>query len=142
MDLVKDFGVTDRINPSEKDEESLICTIINLSGGFEVDAAMGVAGVPALIPADLRSLRIGGRYVEIGCSFPNATITDDGSDIVSRRLTINGFHNYETNHFYGAVDFLLRAKHQFPFTNTVSHHLGLQKIKDGLRIAHAGEAIR
>jgi putative phosphonate catabolism associated alcohol dehydrogenase len=140
--FVKEFGATDVINPSEMDDSSFIGMVKELTGGFGVDAAMEVAGVPALIPVGLRSLRIGGRYVEVGCSFPNATITYDVSDLVWRRLTLKGIHNYDTKHLQMGVDFLVATKNQFPFKKIVSHRVGLSSINDGLRIAHAGEAIR
>jgi len=142
LELVKEFGVSDAINTAGMDDESFVEMIMDLTGGFGVDAAMEVAGVPDLIPVGMRSLRIGGRYMEIGCSFPNATITYDVSDIVWRRLTLKGIHNYDTKHLQMAVDFLSSTHHQFPFKKIVSHRVGLDDINEGLRAAQAGEAIR
>lgn len=80
--------------------------------------------------------------MELGCSFPNADFTYDVSDIVWRRLTIKGIHNYDTKHLQMAVDFLASTQHRFPFDKIVSYRVGLNEVSKGLHAAHAGEALR
>ena len=107
-----------------------------------MDCVLEVAGVPSLIPTGLKSLRIGGRYVEIGNSSPGADFTYDACDIVWRRLTLKGIHNYDARHLQMGVDFLAMSRDRFPFKDLVTHGLSLDKINEGLRIADSGEAIR
>jgi putative phosphonate catabolism associated alcohol dehydrogenase len=142
LEFVKAFGASDVINPTGMGSDEFVETIKDLTDGFGVDAALEVAGVPDLIPVGLKCLRIGGRYVELGCSFPNAIITYDVSDIVWRRLTIKGIHNYDTKHLQMGVDFLASTHHKFPFNKIVSYRVGLDEVSEGLRAAHAGEAMR
>jgi threonine dehydrogenase-like Zn-dependent dehydrogenase len=101
-----------------------------------------VAGVPSLIPTGLKCLRTGGRYVEIGNSAPGAEFTYDACDIVWRRLTFKGIHNYDARHLQMGVDFLAMAHDVFPFKDLVTHRVSLDNINDGLRIADSGEAVR
>jgi threonine 3-dehydrogenase len=113
-----------------------------LAGGFGVDGVMEVAGVPALIPIGLKCLRIGGRFVEVGNSSPGAAFTYDACDIVWRRLTLKGVHNYDTKHLQMAVDFLSLTQNLFPFQDIITHRVPLEDITEGMRIAESGEAIR
>ena len=103
---------------------------------------MECAGVPEVIPAGLKSLRIGGRYVQHGNVFPGAEFTYDASDIIFRWLTLTGVHNYDARHLQMAVNFLEQNREAFPFESIVTHRVGLDALTDGLRIAQSGEAIR
>jgi threonine dehydrogenase-like Zn-dependent dehydrogenase len=87
-------------------------------------------------------LRTGGRYVEIGNSFPKAHFTYDACDIVWRRLTIKGIHNYDTKHLQMGIDLLEMTRHIFPFKDIVTHRVSLEHINKGLRLAQSGEAVR
>jgi threonine dehydrogenase-like Zn-dependent dehydrogenase len=103
---------------------------------------MECAGTPVVIPAGLKSLRIGGRYVEHGCTFPNAMVTYDFSDIVFRYLTITGVHNYDTRHLQAAIDFLDQAQKIYPFEKIVTQTFPLERINEALKMAQSGRAIR
>jgi threonine dehydrogenase-like Zn-dependent dehydrogenase len=113
-----------------------------LTGGFGVDCVLEVAGIPSLIPTGLKCLRTGGRYVEIGNSSPGADFTYDACDIVWRRLTLKGVHNYDARHLQMGVDFLAMSRDRFAFKDLVSRRVSLEDINQGLRIADSGEAVR
>jgi len=87
-------------------------------------------------------LRTGGRYVEMGNSSPGADFTYDACDIVWRRLTFKGIHNYDARHLQMGVDLLVINHDVFPFKDLVTHRVSLDKINDGLRLADSGKAIR
>ena len=97
---------------------------------------------PLVIPAGLKSLRIGGRYVEHGCTFPGANVTYDFSDIVFRYLTIKGVHNYDTRHLQWAIDFLAQTRGVYPFEKMVTHTFPLDQINAAMKLAQSGQAIR
>jgi threonine dehydrogenase-like Zn-dependent dehydrogenase len=80
--------------------------------------------------------------VEIGNSSPGANFTYDACDIVWRRLTLKGVHNYDAKHLQAAVDLLAATRTIFPFKDIVTHRVSLDNINEGLRIADSGEAIR
>jgi Zn-dependent alcohol dehydrogenase len=101
-----------------------------------------VAGSADLIPIGLQCLRIGGRLIEIGNSFPDARFSYDACDLVWRRLTLCGVHNYDTRHLQMGIDFLAAANVQFPFDKLVTHRFELAEINAALQIAASGEAIR
>ena len=142
LEFIKAFGASDVLNVSRMSDENIIQTVRDLTGGFGVDCAMEVAGIADLIPLGLKCLRTGGRYVEIGNSSPGANFTYDACDIVWRRLTLKGVHNYDAKHLQAAVDLLAATRTIFPFKDIVTHRVSLDNINEGLRIADSGEAIR
>jgi alcohol dehydrogenase len=142
LELARAFGATDTINAGQMTTDEFVGAVRQLSGGFGVDCAMEVAGAPELIPPGLACLRTGGRYVEIGNSFPGAVFSYDASDIVWRRLTICGVHNYDTAHLQHAIDFLAAAARKFPFEKIVTHRYPLDEINEAIKTAASGESIR
>jgi len=142
LEAIKAFGPTHTINIKGMKEEEIVQTVRDLTNGFGVDAAMGAATVPDVVPIGLKCLRIGGRYVEHGNTFPHSNFSYDISDIVFRCLTIRGVHNYDTRHLQWGVDFLEQAKGTFPFNKLVTHKFSLNEINEAMRVAHSGEAIR
>ena len=127
---------------TRRTDNEIIQTIKDLTGGFGVDCVMEVAGFPPLIPLGLKCLRMGGRYIEIGCVFTGANFTCDAGEIAIRRLTIKGIHNYDTRHLQMGIDFLSMTHKIFPFRDIVTHRVSLDNVNDGLRIAESGKAVR
>ena len=80
--------------------------------------------------------------MEIGNSAPGANFTYDACDIVWRRLTLKGIHNYDAKHLQMGVDLLAMTHDVIPFKDLVTHRVSLDNINDGLRIADSGEAVR
>jgi putative phosphonate catabolism associated alcohol dehydrogenase len=133
LEFIRAFGATDTINTRGMKDEEIVKAVCDLTGGFGVDCAMEVAGVPAIIPVGLRCLRTGGRYVEIGCVFHGAHFTYDAGDIVYRWLTIKGVHNYDTKHLQMGIDFLASTHGVFPFKDVVTYRVSLEDITEELR---------
>jgi threonine dehydrogenase-like Zn-dependent dehydrogenase len=123
-------------------DEDLVKAVQGLTDGFGVDAAMDVAIAPAIIPAGLKCLRMGGRYIEHGNTFPGANVTFDFSEVVFRCLTIRGVHNYDTRHLQRAVEFLAQTKGSFPFHKLVPERFPLERINEAVELARSGKAIR
>ncbi len=142
LEFIEKFGTTDAINTKNMNSDEIVAAVRDLTGGFGVDAAMEVAGVPSLIPLGLKCLRKGGRYIEIGNSFPNATFTMDACDLIWQRLTMTGIHNYDARHLQMGIDFLAMTHERFPFKEIVTHKVNMENITEGMRIADSGEAIR
>jgi Zn-dependent alcohol dehydrogenase len=80
--------------------------------------------------------------VAIGVSFPEAYFSYDASDLVWRRLSLTGIHNYATKHLQKAIDFLVAARQRFDFESIVTHRFNLEQINTAMKTAASGEAIR
>jgi threonine dehydrogenase-like Zn-dependent dehydrogenase len=142
LEFVRKFGSTDVINVKGMKEEKIVRTVLSLTGGFGVDVAMEVAGIPALIPVGLKSLRKGGRMVLHGTSFAGVNFTYDASNIIWRWLQIRGVHNYDAKHLQWGVDFLSQTKKRFPFHKLVTHRFPLSEINEAMKMAESGVGIR
>jgi len=142
LDFIKRFGATDTINVGSLRDDEIVAAIKGLTDDHGVDCALEVAGVPALIGLGLKCLRIGGRYVEVGCVFHGADFSYDASDLVFRRLTLKGVHNYDAKHLKAGLALLAERKNDFPFSEIVTHKVSLGEINAGLKIAESGEAVR
>jgi Zn-dependent alcohol dehydrogenase len=139
---VQAFGATDTLNTRQMADAEVVAAVRQITGGFGVDCVLEVAGSPDLIPIGLQSLRIGERLIEIGNSFPNAHFNYDACDLVWRRLTLTGVHNYDSRHLQIGIDFLAATNDQFPFDKLVTHRFKLEEINTALHMAASGEAIR
>jgi Zn-dependent alcohol dehydrogenase len=73
---------------------------------------------------------------------PGAHFSYDACDIIQRRLTLTGVHNYDTRHLQMAIDFLDLGRERIPFRDIVTHTASLNDICEGLRLAESGQAIR
>jgi alcohol dehydrogenase len=142
LDFIRSFGATDTLNTHQMLEADVVAAIRKLTDGFGVDCVLEVAGSPDLIPIGLQSLRIGGRFIEIGNSFPDARFSYDACDFVWRQLTLTGVHNYDTRHLQMGIDFIAATRDQFAFDKLVSHRCKLEDINAALRKAASGEALR
>ena len=142
LEAIRAFGATATFNTRQMTDAEVLRAVRERTGGRGVDAALEVAGIPEIIPLGLACLRIGGRYVEHGNTYPGAMLSYDISDLVFRRLTIRGVHNYDTRHLRQGLDFLAQAKSAFPFHRLVTHRFPLKEINAALRMAQSGEAIR
>jgi threonine dehydrogenase-like Zn-dependent dehydrogenase len=142
LEFIKAFGVTDAINVKRMSNNDIIDAVHDITGGMGVDCALEVAGIPELIPTGLKCLRTGGRYIEIGNSTPGANFTYDACDIVWRRLTLKGLHNYDAKHLQMGVEMLAMNHDVFPFKDLVTDRVSLDNINEGLRLADSGQAIR
>ena len=142
LEGVKPFGATQTLNTAALDDSEFLNTIQELTEGFGVDCVLEVAGAPELITLGLQSLCIGGRLVEIGNSFPGADFSYDACDIVWRRLSLTGIHNYHPHHLQTGIDFLDRAGNRFPFQDIISHRVGLDAVQTGLELAQSESSIR
>jgi alcohol dehydrogenase len=142
LQFIKAFGATDTINVGKMHTSKIIEAVRDITSGLGVDCCLEVAGIPELVTVGLKCLRIGGRCIEIGNSFPGADFTYDAGDIVWRQLTLKGIHNYHAGHLQQGIDLLAQTNGIYPFKDIVTHRFGLNQINEGLRIAASGEAIR
>lgn len=142
LEFIRQFGASHCVDSSDLSAEEFAAQVHNLTDGFGADCALELAGTPAVVAPGLESLRNGGRYVEVGCSFPDATATIDMSTILWRRLTVLGVHNYDVRSLVRAVRFLDAARERFPFEQIVGARFSLDQINEAMGAALSGVAMR
>lgn len=142
LQFVRRFGATDTLDVLQVGADELVEQVRRLTGGFGVDCAVELAGVPAVIEPALRALRKGGRFIEVGCSFPHARVSLDMSLVLWNLLSICGVHNYSARHLSEAVLCLEENLDVFPFRGIIGAEFSFREINMALRVADAGNATR
>jgi len=139
---VRRFGADHTLNLRGLATDQTVRAVRDMTDGRGADCVLEAAGAPALVPLGLKCLRTGGCFIEIGNSVPEAYFSYDACDIVWRRLTIKGVHNYDVRHLQAGVDLLETAKDRFPFHEIATHRVGLTDINEGLRLARSPSSLR
>lgn len=103
-----------------------------------VDAAIEVAGIPAVIADGMRVLRPGGHYALVGMVHPDSRLDLTGEAIIRKCLTIRGTHNYAPRHLQQAVDFLTRHAGDWPWESLVSTPFPLTQLEAAFHLARSG----
>jgi threonine dehydrogenase-like Zn-dependent dehydrogenase len=142
LEMAKKFGADVTLNTQELPDSSVVSAVMEQTGGWGADLVIEVAGTPKVIPAGLKMLRKGGQYCWQGNVFPGAKFECDAYDVITRWLTIRGFHNYDALQLAEAVGFIERTKHKYPFGAMVSHKLPLTDLAQGLKLAEERKALR
>lgn len=142
LEMARKFGADALINARDCSDQEMIQKVMDLTGGWGADLAVEVAGTPKVVPAGLKMLRKGGRYVEVGNVFPGAKFEVDGYDIITRLITIKGVHNYDALQLGESLGFVERTKDIYPFKDLVTHKLPLEKLAEGMKITEERKAIR
>ena len=78
----------------------------------------------------------------MGCSFPDAAVTMNINEILWKRLTIKGVHNYDARHLQKGIQLLSQSRDQYPFQDIVTHTRPLERINEGMRLAQDRNTIR
>ena len=142
LEMAKRFGADVTINKANRSDTDVVSEIMEQTSGWGADLVLELAGTPQVISAGLKMLRKGGQYCWQGNVFPGATVQCDAYDIITRWLTIRGFHNYDALQLAEAVSFIERTKGRYPFKEMVSHKLPLADLTKGLELAKERKAIR
>ncbi len=138
LEMVKHFGATCTMNTTQLDADDQVQLIRRHTQGLGVDCALEMAGAPSVVPQGLAALRVGGRYVEIGCSFPAANVEMDMSQILWKRLAICGVHNYDFRHLAAATTSVSQSTELFPYEQLLARAYNFREINQALRFASAG----
>ncbi len=136
-----DFGATRTLAVPE-DEQDLVDEVQHLTCERGVDLAVELSGAASAVETGVKLLRIGGRYVLIGSTYPTPPIALDPESVVRRCLTIVGNHNYRPEDLGAAVAFLDAQGGRFPFSDLVHDEFSLADAKAAFDLAIQGQHLR
>ena len=142
LETAKRFGADVVFNTKELSDSDTVSAVMDQTGGWGADLVLEVAGTPKVLPAGLKMLRKGGQYCWQGNVFPGAKVEFDAYDIITRWLTIRGFHNYDALQLAEAIGFIERTKDKYPFKELVSRKFPLVDLAKGLKVAEERKAVR
>ena len=140
--VAKRFGADLSFDVSTMSEDALVNAVRAASPPDGPDVVLEVCGVAAVIPAGIRMLRIGGRYVLAGVVNPGSTFTLDGNDLIRKWITLKGIHNYHPRHLIQALDFVMANRDRFPFKDIVDSRFGLDQLGEAFAKAANHSVLR
>jgi putative phosphonate catabolism associated alcohol dehydrogenase len=101
--IAKEFGAELTLTVPTKEE---LLHSVDLSPLHGTDVVLEMSGVPWSMEKTLETLGIGGTAVWIGAIHPTRPVAVDAEKVVRNLLSIRGLHNYNTEDFCKAVDFI------------------------------------
>ncbi len=144
LHLAEQLGADQTLNLQKTGERHVIRHVHELSDGWGVDVALEVSGSPEAIPAGVEMLRTGGRYLLQGAIYEGDTFVLDGHDVITRCLTVYGYHNYEPRHLGMALQFAHGNRSRCLFRTLVGPLFPLtpEGLSAALEALHRREALR
>lgn len=142
LDAALKFGADVVIDISGKGEDEIVAGVRELAPPDGVDAVIEVCGIPEVVPAGLKMLRIGGRYTLGGIVMPDANVTIDANMFVKKWITLKGIHNYHPRHLIQALDFVVANRERFPFRDIVDSKFKLDDLNEAFRKASERSVLR
>ena len=138
----KKFGADVTIDITGREEDDVVAEIRALAPPDGVDAVIEVCGLPSVIPAGLKMLRVGGRYTLGGIVSPDANVTVDANMFVKKWITLRGIHNYHPRHLIQALDFVLANRDRYPFKDIVDSTFKLEQLGEAFKFASECSVMR
>ena len=142
LEAAKKFGADAVIDIADREEDDIVAQVRQLAPPDGVDAVIEVCGVPAVVPAGMKMLRIGGRYTLAGLVNPDAHVTVDANLFVKKWITLRGIHNYHPRHLIQALDFVVANRGRFPFKEIVDSKFGLEDLGEAFERASERSVLR
>ncbi len=142
LEAAKKFGADLTIDISGREEDDIVAQVRELAPPDGVDAVIEVCGVPAVVPAGMKMLRIGGRYTLAGLVNPDANVTVDANLFVKKWITLRGIHNYHPRHLIQALDFVVANRGRFPFKEIVDSKFKLDDLAEAFKRASERSVLR
>jgi threonine dehydrogenase-like Zn-dependent dehydrogenase len=142
LEMAKRFGADVTLNTKELSDNDVVSAVLDQTEGWGADLVLELAGTPKVLASGLKMLRKGGQYCWQGNVFPGAKCEIDACDVITRWLTIRGFHNYDALQLAEAIGFIDRTKGKYPFKEMVGQKLPLADLAKGLKLAEERKAVR
>ena len=142
LDAAKKFGADVVVDISGRGEDAVVDEVRALAPPDGVDAVIEVCGVPDVVTAGLKMLRIGGRYTLAGIVTPDANVTLDANMLVRKWITLRGIHNYHPRHLIQALDFVVANRERFPFRDIVDSTFKLDDLNEAFKRAAERKVLR
>ena len=142
LEIARRFGATHTFNPDKTSVEEIDTALKELTNGRGADLGVEVSGAPIGIPNLIAWLAIGGRCVTLGYVYPNADITVDAHQIVTKCVTLRGIHNYHHTSLGESIRFVEENRTRYPFAELIGETYQLAEINTAFEHAFRQEVLR
>ena len=133
-DLALRFGATAALDSSLPPTQ-IHARVKELSEGRGADVGLELAGYPESAELGVSLLRVGGRFVMAGATFPSRPVQLPGEQIVRGMIRIAGVYNYAPEDLESALAFLAGAVDRYPFETLVVSSFPLAEVNAAIRLA-------
>jgi len=130
LDLAKAFGADAIVDMRQyKTPQERAARVKELTGGWGVDVAAELVGIPKAIPEGLEMLDFGGHLLEMGnISLMHGNFETDPAFMVTFSKSIIAVVYYGLDTLKKALEFLVRTKDRYPYERILSKTYGLEDI--------------
>ena len=142
LEIAKRFGATDTFNPDQTSVEEIDTAIKALTNGRGADLGVEVSGATIGIPNLITWLAVGGRCLTLGYVYPNAHISVDAHQLVTKCVTLRGVHNYHHTALGDAIRFVEESLPRYPFAELIGETYPLSDINTAFAHAMRQETLR
>ena len=126
LTIAKRFGATHTFNPDKISVAEIDAAVKALTDGRGADLGVEVSGATIGIPSLITWLGIGGRCVTLGYVYPNAHISVDAHQLVTKCITLRGVHNYHHTALGNALGFVAETRTRYPFGELIGKRIRWQ----------------
>ena len=140
--IAKHFGATDTFNPNKTPVSEIDEALKTLTDGRGADLGVEVSGATIGIPNLITWLAIGGRCLTLGYVYPNANISVDAHQLVTKCITLRGVHNYHWTALGTALKFIEESRERYQFGELIGKTYPLSEINTAFADAMDQEALR
>ncbi len=142
LEIARRFGATHTFNPDKTSVVEIDTALKDLTKGRGADLGVEVSGAPIGIPHLITWLAIGGRCVTLGYVYPNAHITVDAHQLVTKCVTLRGIHNYHHTALGESIRFVEENRTRYPFAALIGETYQLAEINTAFEHAFRQEVLR
>ena len=142
LKIAKRFGATYTFNPHETSVVEIDAAVKEVTGGRGADLGVEVSGATVGIPNLITWLATGGRCLTLGYVYPNAHISVDAHQLVTKCVTLRGVHNYHHTALGDAIRFIDENRSRYPFADLIGETYQLSDINTAFEHALRQEALR
>lgn len=142
LQIAKQFGATHTFNPDKTSVAEIDTALKALTDGRGADLGVEVSGATIGIPNLIKWLAIGGRCLTLGYVYPNADISVDAHQIVTKCIVLRGVHNYHHTALGDALRFVEEARTRYRFGELIGKTYPLADINTAFEDAMNQEALR
>ena len=142
LEIARRFGATHTFNPDETSVVEIESALKELTNGRGADLGVEVSGATIGIPHLITWLAIGGRCVTLGYVYPNAHITVDAHQLVTKCVTLRGIHNYHHTALGASIRFVEESRSRYPFAELIGETYQLAEINTAFEHAFRQEVLR
>lgn len=108
-----------------------------LTAGRGADIGLELSGYPEAIELGIGLLRMGGRFVMAGATFPARPVQLPAEQLVRRMIRIIGVYNYAPEDLESALFFLAATMDRYPFRELVGRSFPLREANAAMAFAES-----